>query len=140
MKLKRKSWHWKLATYSRPFSPLHDRHSTDICSYTKAVAGGALIVAVHVGLAVAGTFLAAAALVAMGSVIGWFATGMEGGWNMPPDLVRAGLPLWLAVILASGAATFNACKSRRRPAPPPGFLKLAWRSWRGKFCIKIDLE
>lgn len=139
MKLKRKSWHFWLVKFGRQY----DRHDyTDICAYTKAVAAGAARLAGTSAMILVTVVLVAFVLVSLGSVIGWLATGLPGGWGSPPDLVKMGLIIWLALSIVGGMVAY--LHRSRRPAAQrnrqPGFLKLAFQSWRGKFCIKIDLE
>lgn len=138
--LNRKSWHYWVATKCGELPK--QTNSTDICSYVTEVFKGSLLLLV---LGLAGGFLVAE----IGSTIWWLTTrGFV--WFSAPAFVKASIVtitilLALVVIFVSVATIAGWIEDYRYkrwvlPKKQPSFLKLAYRSFRDKFCLKVNFK
>ncbi len=141
--LKKKSWHYWLAEHGG----LNALHSTDICTYIRAVIWGAVGGACQLVLLTAAAVLVVGlALILLGGA-GWlFWCLFTLTWQPAWEIVTAGATMDL-ILGASVVATFVTSWRRERKqlkkAKEPkqhSFLVLAAKSITGKFCVKINLE
>lgn len=138
LEVKRDSWHYWLAKKGDLAKATdYGFADTDICQYTRCALKGALLVLLVT--AVAAWFTAA-----LGNVLAAAVVMIQHHMWIPPD-PWAGVPIAFALM----AGTIVGCvvgfvwlneKRRDRPETPPGFVKLAYRSFKGKYCLKIKFK
>lgn len=138
IKLNVNSWHYKLADWGG-YDP--DRKDRDVCAYTRRVIWGAILSTV---VTIIMTSLAIALLSAVANMIVvpisyFFFAKMYG------DIAGA-IICWLAFLIVG----FIHCvrywlKSEKRKQSkcqnidkPDGFMKVAYNSWKGKYCSRLE--
>lgn len=126
--LKKKSWHYWLANFGGERVYTH----TDICAYIRYVMYGTFF------LMLVAAFLATlsgATLFAIGNLFSWLFLGYQ-----LHDITQVifgilvGFSLMIAVMAAKAHYNVNVRDSE------PGFVRLAYRSWKDKFCARIELK
>lgn len=131
-KLKRKSWHYWFASSG----DRHIKSGTTICDYFWRVLSGILYrLFALIGLLIVG--IAGSALVLtmlVGPVAIWFLTD--------PDMRQiAATGVIIDIVLLVLIICVLVLRLRRAgDAAQPGFVTLAYRSFKDKVCFKIDLE
>ena len=141
------SWHFLLATkvanYRVPsVSKYSDGEfytygdSADICTYSKHVMGGALLLTIAAALIGLVGFLLAHVLIGV-----WFSF-ILGTWFFS-SWAEATMIITLVVVASFVMAfLFKWYIERKRSTEyrnrPDGFVKHAYRSWKEKFCVKIN--
>jgi len=149
IKIKDGTWHYWCAS---TFGGFHRRHSNqDICTYSRAVMWGAFLTFLLGCVAVAAFFF----LVVLpfntlfDILFGWSFGGVK-TYNLGVMI------FWVEVIV--GAVIGIACfvehvKQKRRerayaieegliprpPPPPPSFIVEWYKSWKGKYCAKVEI-
>jgi hypothetical protein len=133
------SYSWRFATvYGSLYASDRD---LDICSYTKAVFKGVCIWALVTALAM----LIAAGC---GDVLAWcVATIQYRGWILPSEvvvmMVCSTIMLGAIALMAFVAYVRQERKYKRRidgvEEPDPGLIRLAYRSFKDKFCIPVTV-
>ena len=113
MKINKNSWHYRLVE-SVDVVSLYGRR--DICSYTRAVIGTIFIL--FVDLMLFGMLLAILAKLFYESPVGT-ATA-------------------LGVAILGFYLAFRIVRSVDDPKKEPGFVKQAYRSWKDKYCIRVE--
>ena len=134
LKIKKDSWHYKLAEFG-------DRHgyipySSDICSYTKHVIWGLLLgfmafLAIFAFICSIGNTLAFLAAISVYGI--WF----EPGWPAQVILIliiTVGLFSLFFVIYPIVDNIVNSDSNTVK------FIPSAYRSFKNKFCIKVEIE
>ena len=144
------SWHFllasKVANYTAPYEYTYDDgevkvlgDSGDICTYSKHVMGGLLILTISAAL------IACVGLVLAHVVLGiWFSVML--GTFFFTELGIAGLSVAILAGLFFSAKTYLdrradrllSTEYRNRVVKPDGFVKCAYRSWKEKFCLSIN--
>jgi hypothetical protein len=132
LKLNKNSWHYKFAS----FYDKDVKYGTDICSYTRTLFFGFLLYSFL--FSVAG-FIAGCLLYTIGSWIAYLF-----GYPLN-DIVPAFTIVYGLAFIMIGVCVYLSQLEQRswvRDEKPkePGFIKLAYRSWKEKFCVKIDFE
>lgn len=130
LKLNKDSWHYKLAMQ-------YDRHvpdNTDICSYTRLLFAAMSLMAFAITIL---TLLAGTILFTIG---GWFAY-LFGfplhGAVVPFTFIYGGATIVIGIVAAK--AHYDEHKYDK-PKKEPGFVRTAYRSWKDKFCVKVEFE
>ena len=134
LKIKKDSWHYKLAKFgdSHGYIP----YSSDICSYTKHVIWGLLLgfmafVAILAFIYCIGDALAFLAVISVYGI--WF----EPGWPAQVILIliiTVGLFSLFFVIYPIVDNIVNSDSNTDK------FVPSAYRSFKNKFCIKVEIE
>ena len=137
--INRKSWHYRLASY---YATTCDRELTDICAYTRKVLIGAFfaLLLTAIGGALAGT---------LGCFLAWLLSWLVTGFLIL--LPTGAIPATILLFAVSVGFTFAGFKwgfnklaglmSRgTKVAKQPGFLKLSYRSFKDKYCIKVSFD
>jgi hypothetical protein len=138
LNVSRKSWHYRLAhTYYWNFST----EMLDICSYTRRVFFG-LLMALSITVALSALLLMFAVCPALYII----ACAITGNWfEIPAEIGVPYIILIIPAIMIGGAIGITKfvryVKEYQSEDPPegPGFLRLAYRSFKDKFCIKINI-
>jgi len=127
--LKRESWHYWLANFGEPGGRVHTE--TDICSYIRYVMIGSFWFTVTgvIGLAFV-SWLSHS----IGNLIGWLLFDYV--------LEKSSFAFFLffgtiALLLTFIAGTVYV--KEKVEESEPGFARLAYRSWKDKFCAKVKL-
>lgn len=123
------SWHYKLASTYTSFSPyIH----TDICSYTRKVVLSFFSLAM---IALASVFIGwgiiDVALWAWFFYHGYF-LGLMG-----PGIVT--ISLSIAVLIIAGDTLLSSLR-HYKTQKEPGFIRKAYRSWKDKYCVKVEFK
>lgn len=127
--LSNKSWHYRLARFGDPFK---QRNLSDICCYTRALMIGSLLL-------LGASTLCLILLWSLGDLIAWIATMivMQTFINMSPmaTLSSGGILGMLFVGILSSITD----KRKNRPAEQqgPGFVSVAYYSWKDKWCAPV---
>ena len=131
IKFKTDSWHYKFVSQWDPIV-VHRTGGTDICSYVRALMLGLTVMALLFGIL--GLF-AGVLLYAIGNWIGYFLFGYA---------LSEGTPFVTIIYACFGAFIwYNQWKENRvvnEKEKEPGFIRLAYRSWKDKFCAKVEFE
>ena len=136
----------KVANYTAPYEYTYDDgevivfgDSGDICTYSRHVMGGLLILTIIAAL------IACVGLVLAHVVLGiWFSVML--GTFFFTELGIAGLAILILTGLFFSAKTYLdrradrllSTEYRNRVVKPDGFVKYAYRSWKEKFCLSIN--
>lgn len=131
------SWHCELAVLAGH----HVHHSTNICEYSRRVVLGALIALVMIvimgGLSLLAINMTGAMIYGiLASLIFWE--------NYMSDLAILGaiiytiLGSWFTVKMISTGKWKLFPKSKDSPPKEPGFIKQAYRSYKGKYCYQVE--
>ena len=126
--LKRKSWHYWLANFAEERVWLH----ADICSYIRSVLVGTFWFSV---MAFTASVVAGFVLYAFGNLFSWLFLGYQ--LSDVTTIVFStifGL-LLVFVFLISGEKIHYKLRDSE-----PGFARLAYRSWKDKFCAKVEFK
>lgn len=133
MQLKRKSWHYRLATvYGRA-----DEGSTDFCSYFWHLVLGLFFATAFSFIIAFFSFL----LIVMPLI--WIVVCIVQGQLYPPlDLAAVGVGVdTILVLLISAMAYKEYCYENGKDALPiPTPLREAYKAWKGKYCAVINFE
>lgn len=133
VKLKQNSWHFWLANFGEK---RESAYGSDICSYMRSVMIGTFwfLFVATIGLAVASWVLAS-----FGNLIGWllfdyqlekYAVGFFIFFGTAFSAIAAFL------VIVFGKETIE----NKLQQAKPGFVRLAYRSWKDKFCAKVEFE
>lgn len=127
-KFSRKSWHYRLANFGS------DRvwRDDDICNYIRSVIAGAIL---FVGMLIMLFLLGTLAIFSVYNAIEWL---FFGGELLPPTILFFGVVGGLGLIAA--CAIFLDWRRTHHVEKEPGFVGLAYRSWKNKFCAKVSFE
>lgn len=148
IKIKDKTWHYWCAT---SFGGFNYRSNKDICTYSRAVLWGGLM-AILIGCLCIALFFGAVILpinTLCDAVFGW-GFGNE-------KLIEAGGIVFFVEVLAGIIMTFCFFNEKRKekkrerdyaieegliprpPPPPPSFISEWYKSWKGKYCAKVEI-
>lgn len=130
IEFKRGSWHHKLATIHDPYYNRDWKDETDICTYTRHVFLGFLYF-----LFVCGVFglLAFVSLNTLFEIYQWVFFSQPMNELSIVFLCVVGGILTM-VLLAGGTAVVR----EKLDSSNPGFVRISYRSWKDKFCVKIN--
>ncbi len=138
VKLNVDSWHYKLAKQWADYSP--DVHGSDMCTYMRKVLRGLIVggsvCAIFAALAVAGFVIVTNMIVAPFSY--FFLVKVYG------DIIGA-IICWsfTAMCLIYGFTSMKIAEYKElrqdMVSKPDSFIKSAYESWKGKYCVKLDL-
>lgn len=136
------SWHYLLATKMAHYRPYDREHgygdNTDICTYSRHVMGGLLLLTLAAaGIAFAG-FIASHILLGV-----WFSI-MLGTWFFSDWAIGAMIVIGVCSVAFGGAALIAWNRDRRMSTEyrnrPDGFVKHAYKSWKEKYCVQINFK
>jgi hypothetical protein len=129
------SWHYLIAHKIAGYSP-YDDAGKNICTYTKYVIGGII------ALSVIGAGIAAAGFLFFNLIFGIIFSLIYGAWIMTPI---AEATLIMGTIIGTFLALLKLFKMRRERLMSTenrnrqdGFVKHAYKSWKEKFCLRIE--
>jgi hypothetical protein len=127
------SWHYKLALYGH----LDEEYGrTDLCRYFWALVRGVLKAPLLVSAGVvAGFVLVVGPLMAL---VVWAISGQL----VPDDIAAVGFGAWLIAAIMTSFLCVDELRRRQRYAQqtnPPGLLKSAYRGWKEKTCVLVEL-
>lgn len=132
------SWHFRLVTKMTNYNPFYD--DSDICAYSKAFFVALL------WLAVIGTLIGMVGYLLAHALIGVVFSIIMGAWffTMIGEIIMllAGLLIVAAACVAAGfylTEQVGAVKRRMADAED-NFVKSAYQSWKGKYCVKINFK
>lgn len=129
--LNQKSWHAELASYDISRSQYGGMAPTDICEYTTAILKGLFMISVLGALAViAGVFVIFLTL----DIWFYLEYGLEGG--IATVFATAALVLTILGFTIAGVGKGAHMLSRKND----GFIGHARRSWKEKFCVRVEFE
>lgn len=130
------SWHYRLAKYGRLNADWDGR--TDLCRYFWALLRGVLFAPALVAIGVFfGSFLTAP-VVALVVVVLHGPFELEGLWAA---FAIVGSAIWF--VGAAGAVSVGVrvwMESRTPASRLPGLIKTAYRGWREKTCVLVEIE
>lgn len=137
--IKDTSYSWRFASVYGPLDNPWDR-DTDICTYTKAVLKGVFVWCILL-------VVASGLSVAYGDALGWIAAMLAEGMFIHPAksaTIALGVTtlVGLVVLAALGADAYQQAKRKRRLSQEPedlGFVKLAYRSFKEKYCVAVTV-
>ena len=121
---KLKSWHFWLAN----FGETRVYGTTDICSYIRNVLKGLLLFIIFL-LTIGG--LGGLLCFVVGNIIGWLFMDYQ---LHDASLFVGGLTLGFIVLIGSLVA------KEEIQSKEPGVVRLAYRSWKDKFCARIEFK
>lgn len=141
------SWHYKLASNWGYDPDIRDR---DICAYTRRVVLG--IVVTGILIAMAGLFTFGVSILLVHMVLSpWFYFTAGLAFD---ELSILGYVITLAILatvaIVQGVEKYKEYRWNKRNErrklensedyvpPEPGFLKIAYRAWKDKFCARLD--
>lgn len=124
------SWHYKLASITRNLDIFGN--DMDICSYTKAVFAGILVILI------AALIIALAGHLFFHMVFGVITSIVMGQIILTESAVIGIIAICLALVIY-GIDSLLTWSERRRFAPrkPDGFVKNAYKSWKDRYCFKV---
>jgi hypothetical protein len=130
LKFNRDSWHYKLVNIVFGFNANYDR--ADICSYTRKVLLAMFVVTLIAVIILFGIYLA-------GNFIGYIIASIINSTIIDPDpefvivgtLLIIGTCFWLAPIIANKTHRVSYKIS-------DSFIGEAYKSFKGKYCAKIE--
>lgn len=127
-KLNRDSWHFRLANFvtNRVYS------DTDICTYVRSVIQGALWLAFATAIVAC---VGGAAVFTVFNIFGFLFFGQE--FHLVSVMVLTNvtiLGLFIGIFIAKEKY------EEKTRFDKPGFIRLAYRSWKDKFCAKVEFE
>lgn len=127
-KFSRKSWHYRLANFGG------DRvwRDDDICNYIRSVISGSIL---FFGMSLMLLAFATLAAFSVYNAIEWVFFGEE---LLPYTILFFGVIGGLGLIAA--CAIYLDWRRTHRVEKEPGFVGLAYRSWKNKFCAKVSFE
>lgn len=146
IQLSKDSWHYRLATYCgfRQNYVYSDEKQDwveeggDMCSYTNRVLIGFVLIAVAAMI----FYVVTAGIIQM--LLGLAFSAYYGAWIMTP--LGDALCFVTLVISAAGTLAFSFMKvltyadNTKIKGSQPSFVKLAYRSWKDKYCVKISFS
>jgi hypothetical protein len=137
------SWHYRLANTYSNFEYEYEGHR-NLCEYMRRVFYGALLAIV---VAAVGGILAASFVCWIGAIILWPFIGFfeMSVLFIPAAIITTfiGVGLFAAMCQKIQAKYIEYRESRPRYTPvlkEPGFVTLAWRSFKEKTCVKITVK
>ena len=138
LKLKKGSWHYRLASIT---ANLEIFNEPDICSYTRSVLAGMLIVAAVTVLFSFVSFTLAH------MILGVIFASIYGAWILT-DIAIIGYILTATFgfifLIDRGIKIADVRRIRNKLNPkevkPDGFVKHAYKSWKNRFCVKVTFE
>lgn len=152
VKISKDSLHFRLATVYGPLTKWDiTREKVDFCGYIKAVLKGSLS-------ALAWTVFAAAAGWALGDALAWLMSGLLHGFVKPNIAgmvamvviaIVAVLVAWIILDDITDDFLYSWRQAKRvadKTAPKaqnkssPGFIKLAYRSLKDRYCVRVALD
>ncbi len=137
LKFNTKSWHYQLATKIANYNPGYN--DEDLCTYTRHVLGALLILMVGVaGVAIVGLLASHMILGIIFSIM--YKTFMFTEFGVIGLILSTIILLMFSVIYTTKyLERRKAAKYRGGYVPKPdNFIKHAYKSWKDKFCVKID--
>jgi hypothetical protein len=145
IQLNRKSWHFWLASkfgdycYSEP-------EYQNVCTYTRCFLKGLIVFIISTILTV---FMGAIFLGLPLFALGWLIGYMFGFFSLfdpksrLADTVFSGFLLslmWIVFGIIFGIVKFWKNGKKFAAVKQPSFLKVAYRSWKDKYCIKVEFK
>lgn len=134
--LSKSSWHYKLANL---FGGMRYVRDTDVCEYTKTVIAALFLSTMITFFGIILLILSVHMLLGVGFSI-WM-----GAWFFS-DLGIMGLIIYGLVggglMIKAADGKYSEWKDRRREnyePKPDGFLKVAYSSWKDKYCVRIEI-
>lgn len=146
LNVSKKSWHYRLATtygLESKFNIINDE--TDICSYSRSVIIGIIIVLVIIGVGTVCAYPISQALLWLGFCVASleFIDLLNIGLVAIGVLEIVGLLLYaivyslFTVIMKVMVKIAKKFPRKEKVETPPGFMVQAYRSFKGKYCIKV---
>ena len=126
--LKKNSWHYRLANFGSDRVCLH----SDICTYIRSVMIGAFWFAAVLAV---GLFFAGCTLFAIGNLFSWLFLGYE----LAQVTISIGMIYFSVTLMFAYLYGREVVQYKIRDGEP-GFVRLAYRSWKDKFCAKVEFE
>ena len=126
--LKKKSWHYFLANFGSERVYSH----TDICAYIRYVIYGTFWFIIMGG---AGAFFSGCVLFSIGNLFSWLFLGYELE-KMTVGVFTMFSAFFMMGLFLVGKDTIQ----HKMRDGEPGFVRLAYRSWKDKFCAKVELK
>lgn len=126
--LKKESWHYWVAN----FGETRVYEETDICSYIRYMIRGGLLLALCV---IVGGGAGAATLFAIGNLFSWLFLG----YDLHETTKIVGIAFIILVMIPATVILGVTAKEKMEEGEP-GFIRLAYRSWKDKFCAKVELK
>ena len=127
IELNKDSWHYKLASRANPY--FYSRGEEDICSYTKYVFLGFLEI----------ILISFVVLLLGGFTVNFFYSCYT--WlflNQPFNEFAVVFGCVVGGLLNACAIAYFCNNAKEKMShTEPGFVRLAYRSWKDKFCVKI---
>lgn len=130
------SWHYR---FIKKYTSTHDSDVQDICAYVRAFIKAGLIVLLILAAVTFASFLGTQILVGVAfSLYNWM-------WIFSP-VAEAGMIL--LTVFSSGIGILagteyykqKSDEKRWREGPKPdGFVKNAYKSWKGKYCARVEI-
>lgn len=127
IELKRKSWHHWLAN----FGDKRIYETTNICEYTRCVLIGTFLFLLSV---VVSSLSTGAVLFTIGNIFGWLFLGYE-FHNVSVIVTSTFTCIVLMFFIIVGRA-----KLIHQVDKEPSFVRLAYRSWKEKYCARVELK
>jgi hypothetical protein len=129
LEISRDSWHYRLALFGLLNA---ERTETDLCRYFWALVRGVLRAPF---LALVGAGFAYVMLVVPALC---FVVWLQTGYLVTTDQLFVGLTFW-AVIAFFCAAFYTQERAHARQYRPPGLVKSAYRGWKDKTCVLVEI-
>ena len=137
------SWHFRLAKMAGYKVPYYDEYwreargdNADICTYSKHVMGGLL------ALAGTGIVIAIIGFLLSHILLGIYFSLKLGMWFFSDVAVGTMLVIGICSVSFGIVSIFTWNNDRKRSTEyrnrPDGFVKHAYKSWKEKFCVKIN--
>ena len=138
----RKSWHYKVARWGQLRTNYADE--TDLCTYTRAFLWGlflmAFVFAILGGLVISelAFFWQVGYWALHGTALAFHGFGGLGALiNIAVSLIA--LAVMLIAAVAYTVEWFQMRRIRKNSSVQPGFISLAYRGWKNKFCVPIKV-
>lgn len=132
------SWHFWVAK----MGGLHISYrypETDLCSYIRKFIWGSIVVAFLSGLAFCLCFIEVHFLVAL------LVSAIQGVWVIEGAALAGAILTGIVAVLATGIGLailrdeWIAKHPKEKKVKEPGFITLAYRGWKDKYCIQIKI-
>lgn len=132
------SWHYWVAKMGG--LSISSRHpETDLCSYIRKFIWGSIVVAFLSGLAFLVAFIEVHFIVAL------IVSAIQGIWVIEGWAQAGAILTGIITVLASGTGLavwrdeWKAKHPKEMKVKEPGFITLAYRGWKDKYCIQIKI-
>jgi hypothetical protein len=130
LKLNKDSWHYKLAMMYDKWMP----DNTDICTYTRTLIASFCLMTF--AICVMG-LLAGSLLFMFGGWIAYFLGYELHGAVIPFTFIYGVSAVIIGIVWAKA---FYQERKWTQPEKEPGFIRTAYRSWKDKFCVKVEFK